>query len=379
MPTTRPFLSVVIPARNASHMLSRTLPAIVASELPRECWELIIVDDGSTDDTAVIAGAYADLVIRLTGHAKGPGYARNRGVERARGECVVFFDADVLVRPDTLTRFAVLFANEPAVAAAFGAYDDRPTEPGAVSQYRNLLHHFTHLSNAGEAYTFWAGCGAVRRHVFVEAGMYDEWRFPRPQIEDIELGHRIRALGHRILLIPGIQVTHLKRWTLSGMIKADFKDRGVPWARLLIERHVLLSMSEQQAQTLNLRMVEKINTVLVWLALTLGVVGAWLGSTVVIAGAFSLLLPLFWTNRPLYRLFRQHGGWGFALRVVPLHFLYYVVAGLSVLWGWLLANVVGEPRPHPTTEALSEIGLETWPPVPFDRKRPSTAIVLPNE
>ena len=76
---------------------------------------------------------------------------------------MVFFDADVLVRPDTLTRYAVLFANEPTVAAAFGAYDDRPTEPGAVSQYRNLLHHFTHLSNAGEAYTFWAGCGAVRR------------------------------------------------------------------------------------------------------------------------------------------------------------------------------------------------------------------------
>jgi hypothetical protein len=71
-----------------------------------------------------------------------------------------------------------------------------------VSQYRNLLHHFVHSQSAGEAETFWGGCGAIRRDVFIEAGRYDEWSYPRPQIEDVELGHRVRSLGHRIILRP---------------------------------------------------------------------------------------------------------------------------------------------------------------------------------
>jgi cellulose synthase/poly-beta-1,6-N-acetylglucosamine synthase-like glycosyltransferase len=300
-------------------------------------------------------------------------------VERARGDCVVFFDADVLVRPETLTHIAVLFSSEPSIAAAFGAYDDQPPASGVVSQYRNLLHHFTHVANAGEAYTFWSGCGAVRREVFLEAGMYDEWRFSRPQVEDIELGHRIRALGYRIVLRPEIQVTHLKRWTLKGMIAADFNDRGVPWARLLIEQHVLLSVSNQQAQTLNLRLIEKINTVLVWLALALFLAGAWLGISELVLAAPALLLPLLWTNRLLYRLFYRYGGLGFTLLAIPLHGLYYIVAGVSVIWGGLLANLLGEPRPDPSTEALAEIGLNTWPPVPYHPKRSSVPVIIPSE
>src|SRR5439155_21804409 len=196
--TNRPYLSVVVPVKNGAAVLPRTLQAVADSELPRESWELIIVDDASTDDTVVIASTYADLVIRLTGQSHGPAYARNRGVERARGQCVVFFDADVVPHADTLSRIALIFANNPDIAAVFGTYDATPAAPGLVTQYRNLLHHFTHTNNAGEAHTFWAGCGAIRRHVFIEAGMYDEWRFPRPQVEDIELGHRICALGYRI-------------------------------------------------------------------------------------------------------------------------------------------------------------------------------------
>jgi hypothetical protein len=54
-----------------------------------------------------------------------------------------------------------------------------------MSQYRNLIHHHVHHQNAGHVETFWAGAGGVRRDVFSEAGMYDEWHYGRPQIEDI--------------------------------------------------------------------------------------------------------------------------------------------------------------------------------------------------
>ena len=127
-----------------------------------------------------------------------------------------------------------------------------------MSQYRNLLHHYVHQQNAGEVETFWAGAGAVRRSVFEEAGMYDEWHFARPQIEDIELGSRIRQLGHRILLRPEVHVTHFKRWTFVGVVRTDLRDRGIPWARLLAHRGAVLTTA-----SLNLKWSEKLNTILV--------------------------------------------------------------------------------------------------------------------
>ena len=121
------------------------------------------MDDASTDATALIAAEFADAVVRLPDRPRGPAYARNRGVEVARGDIVVFVDADVCVHTDTLRRFTAVFANEPDVSAVFGAYDTQPEAPQLVSQYRNLLHHFVHSQSAGEAETFWAGCGAIRR------------------------------------------------------------------------------------------------------------------------------------------------------------------------------------------------------------------------
>jgi glycosyltransferase involved in cell wall biosynthesis len=155
------------------------MDALAASDLPREFWELIVVDDASTDGTAGLAAGYADAVIRLTGRPSGPSYARNRGAEVARGEVLVFVDADVCVHRDTLRRFAWVFVDEPGVDAAFGSYDDQPPAPGLVSQYRNLLHHHIHQQSAGEAETFWAGCGAVRRQVPLRDALCPLWHHRR--------------------------------------------------------------------------------------------------------------------------------------------------------------------------------------------------------
>jgi cellulose synthase/poly-beta-1,6-N-acetylglucosamine synthase-like glycosyltransferase len=253
-------LSVIVPARNEAETLPWSLGALLRSDLPRQHWELIVVDDASGDATAEVARRYADRVIELPGPRPfGPAYARNRAAAAARGEILAFIDADVCVHTDTLRRFADLFRDDPGVGAAFGSYDANPTAPGLVSQYRNLLHHHVHQRSGGDADTFWAGCGAVRHSVFVEADMFDEWHYSRPQIEDIELGARIRSLGHRIVLRPEIQATHRKQWTLGAVIRTDLLDRGVPWTRLLVQRG-----SVMRTATLNLKRAEKVKTVLVW-------------------------------------------------------------------------------------------------------------------
>jgi GT2 family glycosyltransferase len=207
-------LTVVIPATDGRATLGRVVNAVQrGADAPEE---LIIVD--------------------RPGHL-GPAAARNLGSRRATGDVLVFVDADVEVHGDALARIRDAFENDMALAAIFGSYDDDPGADGIVSDFRNLLHHHVHQEGAGAATTFWAGLGAIRRDVFLALGGFDEQRFPRPAVEDIELGMRLHAQGGRIVLDPAIQGKHLKRWTLGSMAKTDLLRRGVPWLRLVFENH----------------------------------------------------------------------------------------------------------------------------------------------
>jgi GT2 family glycosyltransferase len=206
-----PSVSVIVPAYNSSRELRECLSALSRSVPPP--LEIIVVDDASTDDTSSVATEHGAIVLRLARNA-GPAAARNAGGRAAQGDIVLFVDSDVVVAPEAIRRVVKAFEDDPALAAVFGSYDRRPRAPGLVSQYRNLLHRYTHQIGNPEAGTFWSGCGAIRRSVFVGVGGFDAARFPRPSIEDIELGNRLRIAGHRIRLDREIQGTHLKRWGL---------------------------------------------------------------------------------------------------------------------------------------------------------------------
>ena len=365
MITPRAFCSIIVPARNAAGLLPRSLGALRNSDLPRQHWELIVVDDGSTDETAAVAARYADTVVRLPGRAHGPAYARNRGFEVSRGSIVMFFDADVVVHPDAVRKFADVLTTEEDVGAVFGSYDDRPSAPGFMSQYRNLLHHHVQQQNPGDSETFWAGAGAVRREVFAECGMYDEWHYGRPQIEDIELGGRIRTHGWRILLCPEIQATHLKQWTFANVVRTDLRDRGIPWARLLAHRGSTLA-----GGTLNLKLTEKINTVLVWLAALFVVVSPFVIGVPLLWAAVACIAIVCLNSRQLFAFFwRVRGPW-FAFGVLPVHLLYYILNGISFGVGVFLHQLIGPPKQDPLIEAYAEVGVERWPPVPA--RNPST-------
>ena len=75
----------------------------------------------------------------------------------------------------------------------------------------------------------------IRREVFLAFGGFDPRLYPRPAIEDIELGYRLTRAGHRIVLAHNVLATHMKRWTLREMVRTDIFRRGVPWM-LLIKR-----------------------------------------------------------------------------------------------------------------------------------------------
>jgi len=272
-----PTISVIIPVYNGAEYLDRCLAFLGLSlEKPLEC---IVVDDGSTDGSARIAERHGARVLATEGRC-GPARARNIGAASARGSILLFIDSDVTVHPDTLSKMAIEFAADPALDAVMGSYDDDPTAPNFMSQYRNLMHCFVHQRSNRQATTFWAGCGAIRREVFAEFNGFDE-KYRSAAIEDIELGYRMSAAGRKLALNPSIQVTHMKRWSLRTMLRADFFHRALPWSELAIR-------SGRLPNDLNLRVSQRISVSMVFILCALA------GFLTLRHGAF-FLLPLFVT------------------------------------------------------------------------------------
>jgi glycosyltransferase involved in cell wall biosynthesis len=328
MINTAPVLTVIVPAYRAAGMLRACLDGLAASNLPREQWELIVVDDGSDDATPDVGRATADVLLTVAQGPRGPAQARNMGAARARGRILVFVDADVVVAPTTLAAFVNIFEQQTELAAAFGAYDETPADSGFISQFRNLLHRYVHLQHPGSATTFWTGCSAVQRDAFLAVGGFDAQRYPRPQVEDIDLGYRLTDRGYRILLAPEIIGKHLKRWTFSTMIRTDFCDRAVPWMHLLMERRAVASNG-----ALNLEASEKLYTLLAGVAALCLLLLPWNHQLLwVLLAALSVVIA---GNARLIAWFARQRGWRFALGAAGLRMLHYLVGGSGAAWGLL--------------------------------------------
>lgn len=284
-------------------------------------------------------GAADELIVITEARAPGPAAARNAGALRARRDVVVFVDADVVVRPDALSRIRKAFARRPGLTALFGSYDDSPEASDPISGFRNLLHHHVHQASAGPIGSFWAGLGAVRRTAFIAAGGFDEGAYPEPSIEDVELGLRLSRAGARIELDPGVQGTHLKRWTLGGMLWTDFSRRGAPWVELIARdrRRNGLAGATLDLSRLNLGLRHRASALL---ALG-GVVMAAAGKPRAVLAAGGALVIL---NRDLYALLWRRRGPVAAAAAVPLHALHHLAAAASVPVGVIAALRAGSNR-----------------------------------
>jgi glycosyltransferase involved in cell wall biosynthesis len=268
-------ISVIIPAYNSSEHLRLSLTALFSGcELP---WEVIVVDDGSSDKTLEILSAFPVLVHKVE-RRKGPAFARNLGARMARGDVALFLDSDVCIRTDTVRRVRESFEKDPELDALIGSYDNQPHCPEFLSQYRNLLHAYVHQTGAERASTFWSGCGAIKRKLFLEQSGFSE-QFGRPAIEDIELGYRLIRAGRKITLDRAIQVTHLKRWTFWNLVKTDILDRGIPWTELILRDRFM-------PNDLNLHLSQRVSVVLVLILVVLSCVTA-------ISWGGYFLIPLF--------------------------------------------------------------------------------------
>lgn len=339
-------LSVIVPFHKNLDYLRRCLEGLASA--PRGT-EIIIAADGAADDCRPLAEAWGAKVVTVEGGPVGPGGARNRAAEVARGDVLVFVDADVVLAQGSLNRLSKVLSERPDVAAVFGAYDEEPAESNFASQYKNLAHSYIHQVSSPVSQTFWGGFGAVRARALASVGGFDE-RFGRPSVEDIDLGYRLTAAGHLVLLDHRLRACHLKRWTVGSMIRSDVLDRGIPWTQLILRYG-------RFHNDLNLRSAYRTCVVLAYLLV--GMLALSPFRPLLLVPAFGAIVALIALGRRFYGYFlRQRGLW-FTTRVFPLHVLYHLYNGLSFSLGTLLFLA----RRELDLELPGSLPLSRWEPV----------------
>ena len=319
---TSPSVTVVVPVHRGGPAFARCLESLLDCRPPPD--RLIVVVDGPDDGETALAVASGAEVLHTGDEPRGPAAARNLGAWHASTELLFFVDADVVVHADVVAR-ARARLGDARVDAVIGSYDDSPGDPGFLSQYKNLAHHFVHQQARRRASTFWGACGVIRREVFWSVGGFDEG-YGQPSIEDIELGVRLRARGAQLRLDPGLQVRHLKRWTPVGLLRTEVRQRALPWSELILS-------SGSMPDDLNVDRASRAGVIAAWSLVLLA--GGWtvrppagrrarLATTTAVGVASGLLAVLDW---PLFAFLARRRGWVFALRAEPWQLLARLYSG----------------------------------------------------
>ncbi|MEZ5294105.1 MAG: glycosyltransferase [Vicinamibacterales bacterium] len=310
--------TVIVPFHRDVAMLRRVLEPFRHRAATTE---LLVAADGPVEHWEPVADEFGAVRIHWP-TACGPAVARNRAASVAAGRYLLFVDGDVIAERGVVDRVERFFDANPGAVGVFGAYDEAPEAPGFMSQYRNLQHRFVHLQGAGEARTFWAGLGAVAAGAFRAIGGYDE-RFRRPSVEDIDLGYRLTRTGGRIVIDPGLNGKHLKRWTVRSVIVSDVRDRGVPWTQL-IQRYGM-------SADLNLGWALRASVVCAYVCAICLVAGVWMRwAWWVLPLPLAGLLAL---NAPYYGYFLRLRGALFAGGAVVAHAVHHLCNGVSYVVG----------------------------------------------
>ncbi len=224
-------ISVVIPAYNAAATIEECLLSLGEQTIPRAEYEVIVVDDGSTDQTGEVARRHGASVLKQPN--SGPAAARNRGIAAARGDIVLFTDADCAPAPDWIEQMAAPLSDQRIVGVK-GIYRTRQRSLAArfiQLEYQDRYDH-TARSEYVDFIDTYAAC--YRRQVLVESGGFDT-SFPLASTEDQELSFRLAEAGHKMVFNPRAIVYH--RHPESWCRYARRKYKIGYWKALVLRLH----------------------------------------------------------------------------------------------------------------------------------------------
>lgn len=222
-------ISVIIPVYNGQQTLPACLQAVQHQTRPPD--EIIVVSDGSTDNSAAVAASLGVTVLRQKN--AGPAAARNRGARAARGHILLFTDADCVPAPNWINQMLAPFA-DPTVVGAKGTYQTRQTQLVArfvQQEYEARYHRMAGQPQIDFVDTYSA---AYRRDIFLMNGGFDT-TFPTASVEDQEFSFRLAAQGYRLVFVPGAVVYHQHNRTLNEYVRRKYWIGY--WKALVMRRH----------------------------------------------------------------------------------------------------------------------------------------------
>lgn len=309
-------ISVIIPVRNRARELEECLTA-----LKGRFNEIIVVDDGSTDTTKDVASAFATHVLSLTG-SRDANYCRNAGAQRAQGEILLFLDSDVILQPSAEEELQKAFSDT-MVDAVVGIYAARHRHLNLASQFKNLWIRYSYLDSAGGIGWIFGAVSAVRKEVFMKNGGFDDRMMMKYGGEDMEFGGRMKTAQHHILLLPSLEVEHLKRHTVASLLMNDFiRSQGIVDLAVR-QRKVLQSVA---SGFVNIYPAFIFSCMLAWLMVVLLGLQHTTGMIVMLTGLAAMYILI---NFPFLRYFYSHRGFRQTAAAVPLLFLDHLVSGFG--------------------------------------------------
>ncbi|MCK9313305.1 MAG: glycosyltransferase [Methanocorpusculum sp.] len=210
-------ISVVVPSFNEESGIEACLKSLCDQTLPRDQYEIIVVDGNSKDKTREIAEKYADKVFIQT--SKKVGGARNDGVLASRYDLIVTTDADCFLPRGWLETIVKDFGKYPEASVIYGPI--YPLEPGFRHKFEVFLYNLVVRFGAWTG-VFYATLGsntAFRKNLFIEAGMYrvvdagDDWELPR----------RMKNYGRVVLDMKMIIGFSMRRYINFGLFRSAFQ------------------------------------------------------------------------------------------------------------------------------------------------------------
>lgn len=228
------FVSVIIPAYNAQKTIKDCLSALSSQIFSGDEYEIIVVDDGSTDNTPEIIKKEFPKVRLISRKNAGPAVARNHGAKEAKGEIILFTDSDCCPRENWLEEMLKPFKANPEIIGVKGVYMTKQRE--ITARFVQLEYEDKYDLMAKDEYidfidTYSAG---FKREVFLSMNGYDE-NFPVACSEDAEFSFRLSNKGYKMIFIPGAIVSHIHPDRFIAYAKKKFK--FAYWRMLAVKKN----------------------------------------------------------------------------------------------------------------------------------------------
>lgn len=207
--------SVIVPVYNGQATITGCLEALARQQMAEagaDSFEVIVVDDGSTDGTKEIVEGW--MARQSTGRWRllsqpnaGPAAARNCGAEAAKGAILLFTDADCIPSPTWVAEMTAPFRQQPAPAAVMGRYLSGQGEPAARFAQYEFEERYALMSRQAQIDLVATYAAAYQRAIFLAAGGFDT-SFPKANNEDVDFSFRLSKAGERMIFAPQATVSH---------------------------------------------------------------------------------------------------------------------------------------------------------------------------